>query len=278
MPAVRTANRPASDRPASTRPAATPPESRPAAPSAGASPASASPPAELSKAQRAHAWIREGIAAGRFTPGYRLVLSSIAASLEMSVVPVREAIRRLEAEGLVTFERNVGARVAMVDEGSYRLSMETLGILEGAATALAAPHVTPEGLAEARELNARLAASLEDFDPHSFTEANHAFHQALFVHCPNERLIELVNAEWERLGRVRDSTFAFVPGRARESVAEHARILDLIEAAAPPDEIEAAARGHRTATLESYLNSPARTGPPSRATPSVHHQTQGETP
>jgi DNA-binding GntR family transcriptional regulator len=218
----------------------------------------APPEGELSKAQRAHRWIKEGIATGRFTPGYRLVLSSIAASLEMSVVPVREAIRRLEAEGLVTFERNVGARVAMVDESSYRLSMEALGILEGAATALAAPHLTPQGLAAARELNDRLAASLEDFDPHSFTELNHAFHQALFDPCPNVRLIELVNAEWERLGHVRDSTFAFVPGRARESVAEHERILEMIEAGAPPEQVEAAARRHRTNTLQSYLENQSK--------------------
>ena len=48
--------------------------------------------------------------AGTYGPGYRLVLGTIAKDLGISVVPVREAIRRLEAEGLVTFERNVGAR------------------------------------------------------------------------------------------------------------------------------------------------------------------------
>ena len=67
-----------------------------------------------SKAQRAYDWIKSQIMTQAFSPGYRLVLASIAETLEMSVVPVREAIRRLEAEGLVTFERNVGARVSMV--------------------------------------------------------------------------------------------------------------------------------------------------------------------
>ncbi|MFI8597191.1 GntR family transcriptional regulator [Rothia koreensis] len=210
---------------------------------------------DVSKAQRAYQWLKQKIAEQEFTPGYRLVLSTIAQRLDMSVVPVREAIRRLEAEGLVTFRRNVGAQVAMVDESRYRHSMETLGILEGAATALAAPNLTTEDLTRARELNDRLAASLEDFDPHAFTQTNHDFHQVLFSRCPNERLMDLVGAEWERLGHLRDSTFSFVPGRARESVEEHARMLELIESGASTVEIERAARGHRQNTLASYLKS-----------------------
>lgn len=211
------------------------------------------PTESVSKAQRAYQWLKDRIARQELTPGYRLVLSTIGRELDMSVVPVREAIRRLEAEGLVTFRRNVGAQVAMVDEDRYRYSMESLGILEGAATALAAPHLTAEDLAHARELNDQMTASLEDFDPHTFTETNRAFHQVLFAKCPNLRMTELVAAEWERLGHLRDSTFSFVPGRARESVAEHAEMLDLIERGADVVSLERAARAHRHNTLKSYL-------------------------
>ena len=56
----------------------------------------------LSKSQQAYRWVKERIANQEFTPGYRLVLGTIAGELDMSVVPVREAIRQLEAEGLVT--------------------------------------------------------------------------------------------------------------------------------------------------------------------------------
>lgn len=217
------------------------------------------PAAAPSKAQTAYQWIKQRIFDAEYTPGHRLVLATIAGELDMSVVPVREAIRQLEAEGLVTFEHNVGARVAMRDAGAYRDSMQTLGILEGAATALAAPAMDREGLEKARALNQRLAASLEDFDPHLFTQVNHEFHQVLFQHCPNARLTALVDSEWERLGHLRDSTFAFVPGRARESVAEHETILALIEQGAPTVQIERAAREHRTNTLTSYLTSQEKT-------------------
>jgi DNA-binding GntR family transcriptional regulator len=85
-----------------------------------------STPAGESKSQAAYRWIRERIATGVFGPGYRLVLSSLAGELSMSVVPVREAVRALTAEGLVTFERNVGARVAHVDGSQYRFSMQAI--------------------------------------------------------------------------------------------------------------------------------------------------------
>ena len=106
-----------------------------------------------SKSQRAYHWIKERIANQEFTPGYRLVLGSIAGDLDMSVVPVREAIRQLEAEGLVTFERNVGARVSMVDDSQYRYSMQALSILEGTATALSARRLTADDLRAARRIN-----------------------------------------------------------------------------------------------------------------------------
>lgn len=210
---------------------------------------------KASKAQRAYEWIREQILAQAFTPGYRLVLAGIAGTLGMSVVPVREAIRRLEAEGLVTFERNVGARVAMVDGAQYQDSMETLGILEGAATARSAPLLDAADLAHARELNVTMEKSLHDFDPETFTATNHEFHRVLACRCPNERLNDLITVEWERLTHLRTSTFSFVPERARASVTEHHHILHLIETHAPADAVERAVREHRTATLRSYLRS-----------------------
>jgi DNA-binding GntR family transcriptional regulator len=210
------------------------------------------------KAQRAYDWIKERITAGVYRPGFRLVLAPIAHELGVSVVPVREAIRRLEAEGLVTFERNIGAHVAMVDETEYRHTMQTLAVVEGFATALAAPLLTAEHIARARALNEWLAACLDEFDPHRFTELNHEFHATLFEPCPNPHLLGLVHRGWDRLNALRDSTFSFVPGRAAESVKEHEQILILVERAAPASEIEFAARHHRLATLTAFDCSPPR--------------------
>lgn len=206
-----------------------------------------------SKAQRAHREIRAKISDGTYGPGYRLVLGRLADELGVSVVPVREAIRMLEAEGLVTFEHNVGAQVAMLDATEYRHTMETLSIIEGAATALSAPLLTADDLARARELNDRLRESLEHFDPVRFTELNREFHTVLFAPCPNPHISDLVRRGWGRLSQLRESTFAFVPGRAAESVREHDTLIDLIESGADALDIELAAREHRIGTLRAYL-------------------------
>ncbi|WP_137844416.1 GntR family transcriptional regulator [Microbacterium sp. 2FI] len=207
----------------------------------------------LSKSQQAYRWVKERIASQEFSPGYRLVLGTIAGELDMSVVPVREAIRQLEAEGLVMFERNVGARVSMVDDTQYRHSMQALSILEGTATALAARRLTVDDIRRARSVNDLMVETLDHFDPRAFTALNQEFHSTLFEKCSNPRMLELVHAEWARLGHLRDSTFSFVPGRAAESVREHENILSLIETSAPLADIETAARRHRSATLDAYL-------------------------
>lgn len=210
-----------------------------------------------SKSRQAYDWIKERIAQQDFTPGYRLVLGSIATELDMSVVPVREAVRRLQAEGLVTYERNVGARVAMTDDSQYRHSMQVLGIMESTATALSARRLEAGDIARAREVNERMATLLPtssaSFEPRLFTNLNHEFHEILFSRCTNPRMLELVQSEWSRLAHTRHSTFSFVPERAQESVTEHEEILQLIERGAPLPEIETACRAHRSATLNAYL-------------------------
>lgn len=217
--------------------------------------------ATTSKSEMAYAWLRERIAAHRFTPGYRLVLTQIAAELGVSVVPVREAIRRLEAEGLVTFERNVGAQVAFVDEAEYAVTMQTLAVVEGAATGLSVARLSAAEVAEARAINERMRASLEHFDPRFFTELNERFHAVLFSRCPNEHLVELVHRGWGRLRMLRDTSFALVPGRSVASVDEHERILDLIVGGADALEVELASRRHRLATLDAVLAARARRQP-----------------
>ena len=206
-----------------------------------------------SKSEQAYQSVKARIVEGTYTPGYRLVLGAIAKDLGFSVVPVREAIRRLEAEGLVTFERNVGATVAGIDPTEYLYTMQTLSIVEGAATALSAPLIDAVAIARARAVNEQMRECLDHFDPVRFTQLNQEFHSVLFEHCPNPHILDLVHRGWNRLAALRSSTFRFVPGRARDSVDEHEALLKLIESGADADAIEKAARLHRSATLDAYL-------------------------
>lgn len=207
-----------------------------------------------SKTELAYRVMRARIDSGEYTPGYRLVIAPIAHELGISAVPIREAIRRLEAEGLITFERNVGAQVALVKETEYLHTMQTLALVEGYATALAAPEVSQDQLRRARALNDTMRQTLEDFEPQRFTQLNLDFHSVLFESCPNPHVLELVHRGWSRMGVLRNSSFTFVPGRARESVDEHERLLDLIEQGAAVSIVEETAREHRLATLRAVLD------------------------
>lgn len=205
------------------------------------------------KSHAAYVWIKDGIVSGRFTPGYRLVMHTIAAELGISAVPVREALRLLQAEGFVELNHHKGAAVARIDEAGYVDIMQTLAVIEAAATAQAAPHIGQAAIGSARSINDALTATLGAVNPRSFTDGNQRFHRLLYAACPNRVLRDLADAQWQALAMVRSSTFAFIPDRAGESVSEHGHILRLIEDAAPADVIENAVRNHRLATLDAYL-------------------------
>lgn len=213
----------------------------------------------VSRVELAYELIRRRILDGDYTPGYRLVLGTLAKELGVSAVPVREAVRRLEAEGHVEVVRNVGATVRGLDPVEYRWTVETLAITEAAATGLAAPLLTPNSLAEARRINDAMRDGLEDLDPLRHTRLNQQFHRVLTAPCPNPHLLDLVERGWVRVSALRSSIFSFVPERARQSVTEHSALLALITDGAPTAEIEAAARAHRLATLHAVLRSQAAT-------------------
>jgi DNA-binding GntR family transcriptional regulator len=206
-----------------------------------------------SKIDRAYGAIRESILKGEYAPGQRLVVRSLSDGLGMSTVPIREALRRLEAEGWVTFQRNVGAQVRPLDVTEYVGVMDTLAWVEGHATALAAPHLTAADIADARELNAAMRAAVERFDPLSASQCNQAFHALLREPCPNAYLNAVVKAAAERVAAMVRTVFVFVPMRTLAAVGEHEHLLGLIESGADSDEIEQCARDHKLRTVAAYL-------------------------
>jgi DNA-binding GntR family transcriptional regulator len=206
-----------------------------------------------SKVDLAYDLMRRRILDGAYTPGYRLVLGTLGKELGVSTVPVREAVRRLEAEGLVEVVRNVGATVRGLDPVEYRWTVETLAVVEGAATGMAAALLPPAALAEARRLNDAMRDGLDDLDPLRHSRLNQQFHRVLTEPCPNPHLLDLVERGWMRVSALRSSVFSFVPDRAADAVREHDALLDLIERGAIPAEIDAATRAHREATLHAVL-------------------------
>jgi DNA-binding GntR family transcriptional regulator len=225
---------------------------------------------DSSKIERAYTVIREAIVKGEYSPGQRLVVRSLSDGLGMSTVPIREALRRLEAEGWVTFQRNVGAQVRPLDATEYVAVMDTLAWVEGHATALAAPHLTADDIDRARTHNRAMRAAIERYDPIAASQYNQAFHAVLRERCPNAYLNAVVQTAAERIAAMIRTVFIFVPMRTLTAVDEHEHLLGLIESHAEAETIEHYARDHKLRTVAAYLaRETAVDEPPSTVPPEL---------
>jgi DNA-binding GntR family transcriptional regulator len=211
-----------------------------------------SAPPAVNKQERAYRTIRERILSGAYGPGYRVVIGTVADELDVSAVPVREAIRRLEAEGLIVYRPNAGARVAPADPGLYAEESTVLAVLEGYATALAADEMGPEDVERLKDVNDRMVDAMERIDALGFGRLNQEFHAVIYSRCPNRALVELLEDVTRRLDAVRRTVFVQIPYRGSASIDEHGGLIALIEAGAPFEEIEAAARAHKLNTVDSF--------------------------
>jgi len=202
-----------------------------------------------SKQERVYAVLRHRILDGTYPPGYRLVIDTIGQELNVSPMPVREAIRRLEAEHWVVYQRHAGARVAPRDAESWAEAIEALGLLEGFVTARAAPFVTEADLAEMRAIDERMLEDVEALDVLALTEHNEAFHRVIWDRCPNRILRREVELAAQRLNAMRSTIYFPMAGRGRSSIEEHVELIGLLKAQTPADELERFAREHRLKTI-----------------------------
>ena len=217
----------------------------------------------MNKQERTYTVLRDRIHSGVTALNTRLNIDALARELGVSAIPVREALRRLEAEGWVHFQPNVGAIVAPVDATAWEQEMVAVAILEGAATADAAARLSPADFTALRDLAAEMESVVAD--PLRFSALNRRFHATIVARCANAYLLELLDQTNRRLDRLRSTMFAYLPSRPAEAVTEHARLLDLFQAG-DAAAVEQYARWLKLQTVEAYRalhSTPASSAPAS---------------
>jgi DNA-binding GntR family transcriptional regulator len=205
----------------------------------------------VNKQERTYTILRDRIHSGEFQPLARLNIDALARELGVSPIPVREALRRLEAEGWVRFQPNVGAIVAPADATTWEQEMVAAAILEGAATADAAARLRPSDMARLRSIAAEMEQVASADDSVRFAALNRCLHATIVARCSNAYVVELLEQTYTRLDRARSTMAAYMPGRLACALAEHARLLDLLESG-DSAEIEQYARWHKMQTVEAY--------------------------
>lgn len=189
---------------------------------------------------KAYERLQEAIREGKLTSGTRLREEDVAADLKMSRTPVREALRRLQAEGLLTQESSRSMVVSKLDHQMMTELYLMRDVLEGTAARLAARHASEAEVAVLRDLvdvEAKLGKDAKQLAQH-----NRRFHEALYLAAHNRFLLKTLNALRDALALLGETTYA-APGRAKAAVQEHRAIVEAI-ASGDAAAAEAAARTH----------------------------------
>lgn len=147
--------------------------------------------------------LRRAIITGEFAPGERLMEVSLARRLGVSRTPVREAIRKLELEGLVTMIPRKGAQVARITEKSLRDVIEVRSVLEEFAAALACERIDELNMREMKEIHRQFVDAVESDDMMKMVDNDEKFHDAIFRAAKNDRLLTIIANLREQFYRYR---------------------------------------------------------------------------
>jgi DNA-binding GntR family transcriptional regulator len=200
-----------------------------------------SPSGKPNQADIAYARLRELILSGAIAPGSFVLELEAAARLGMSRTPVREAMVRLRAEGIVEIRARHGMRVLPVSADDMREIYEVLTSLEATAAGLVARRgIAKEALVSLSMAVANMDDALDRDDLEAWAQADESFHRTLINSCGNRRIIQTVDQFWSQAHRARLLTLRLRP-KPTQSNREHAA---LVRAIAKGD-AEAAMRLHQ---------------------------------
>ena len=197
----------------------------------------------------AYTLILEAIERGDYNPGSRLVESELAERLGVSRTPVREALQRLETQGMLTRDGR-SLIVASLDHNQLAELYTVRAELEGLAARLAARHATAEEVRVLRDM------TLEDRkllggDPRALSRANKRFHKLIHLASHNRFLVQQLDLVHRSMALMATTSFA-AEGRDEVALAEHDQIAEAI-AAGDGDAAYAALKSHLSKAYETRL-------------------------
>lgn len=172
--------------------------------------------------------LRQAILRGELKPGERLMEIQLANKLGVSRTPIREAIRKLELEGLVLMIPRKGAEVAEITEKNLRDVLEVRAALEELAVQLACVRIDKEGIENLKRAAENFKSTLDSDDITKIAEADVAFHDIIYLATDNQRLIQLLNNLREQMYRYRVE-YLKQKDCYPQLLAEHQQIIHALE-------------------------------------------------
>lgn len=211
-------------------------------------------PRHVTKQQFAYTALRDAILRCELQPGERVVIDDLARRFDVSIIPVREALRLLESEGLVVSVAHTGTTVAPV---SRQLIVEVFALLEGLETVTAraaAVAASADDLSTLEAMVARMDRALSAERPGVWAELNTDFHLAISGMSGMPMVDQMLRRALDHWNRVRRFFFNGVfTRRAAVAQREHHRILAQLRAH-DADAVEQTMRGHNRNASQAYLD------------------------
>jgi len=199
------------------------------------------------------------IVGGELPPGQHMVETDLARQLGVSRQPIREALHRMEAEGWVDLRPSQGAFVHVPTDQEVDELLDVRALLEAETARLATRAASPGQVARLREICAEGQAAADGGDLSRAVAANDVFHAEIALVAGNSVLAELAGI----VGRRVQWYYRMVaPERGHGSWAEHAELIDAIEAS-DPERAQLLARKHTERTRDAYHRSLTTGAPPS---------------
>ena len=147
--------------------------------------------------------LRQAILKGELEPGERLMEIQLAERLGVSRTPIREAIRKLELEGLVLMIPRKGAEVAKISENNLRDVLEVRRSLEELAIDLACQRMTEEELSELKKTEERFAKAIQTGEVMEIAQTDESYHEIIYNSTKNQKLVQILNNLREQMYRYR---------------------------------------------------------------------------
>lgn len=176
--------------------------------------------------ERIAAYLRDAILFGDLAPGQWIRQEEVAARLGTSRLPVREALRMLEAEGLTEHEANKGSRVTLLDQHEVDVVYQMRERLEPLALTESLPHLTADQIDHLEYVQERIEADVQLTE---FLVLDREFHLTSYAACPSEQLLSTISRLWNTTQHYRRS-FMQIGGPDRRWVvnSEHRLLLDAV--------------------------------------------------
>ncbi len=177
--------------------------------------------------QQVYNHLRAGILDNSYPPGSALPEEALAEKLKVSRVPIREALRRLSAEGLVVIKPRQGAKVTKLTSKQFLDAYQVREALEVLAVRLAVPRLSPDDLDQLDRFHQEMQSAAESDDAQEFFTVNAQFHSFLVDKADNGDLKSIYESLIDRMRRYRTPSLD-LRGGMTTSIDEHAAILAAI--------------------------------------------------